>query len=354
VDHSELKNLLLLQKHLPISPISVADYSLYRMFFNQDDRDAAYANTFTYITQACRAFGLGIKYVAGDLLYSIGAYRGHYVVVRPIGALDRGFVDMLDQLQTLSGKPVFIKKLFPDQTVALERYSGFSLAMTVESGVPQPGRYVWDQYAYADDDTYPELIYDAEVLVNHDLRIDHWGEIFSARRAGLRAEELKSFKHKMKNLNRAVYNLEKKWGKPYITRYTEDQATSVLKFLSAYFDGREEHFHAHLNVFTPPPDALESDYFNLISYIGIDNLPVAYHVGERIGADAVSFCIGVASKEIRLLAATIYLNLFEYLKPYAIRRVNIGGSETKSLHEFKRTPAPVEERYMAMVVYGVS
>ncbi|MBI3795708.1 MAG: hypothetical protein HY268_01900 [Deltaproteobacteria bacterium] len=142
-----------------ITPITVQDIPLYRHFFSQDARTYCYGNSWTYVTQACRGLGLGYKYYDGDMLLSIGRHNGHYVIVRPLGKIDNRFLELLSSLYRVSHRPVFIKKLFPDQVATLQCLENFCLASTYLRDHEQaaPGKYVWDRSAFADDDTYPRL-----------------------------------------------------------------------------------------------------------------------------------------------------------------------------------------------------
>jgi hypothetical protein len=346
-----LQAALLSQTAFAVSPIHPNDYRTYHSYFAQDARPIVYGNTWTYITQACRAFGLGIKWQQPDRLVSVGAHRGHYVVVRPLGALDATFIAFVQQLRALSGKPVFLKKLFPDQTEFLAQHSGFEPVMTIQDGEPVAGRYVWDESAFADDDTYPELIYDREVIANHGLSKAEWGKLFNARRPGLTLELQDTYQERMRKFNRDHRRFVQNLRDLQIIRYNSTHASDVRAFLAAYFSGRAEQIAAYDNIFMLPREAKREDYYNLLSYVG--KTLVGVHIGERVGADAASVCVGVADRSIRGLGAFVYLYLFDFLTPFNIQRINVGGAESATLQKFKQTPCPIEERQMAMWVYGV-
>src|SRR5690349_18536776 len=97
--------------HKDISPITPADYGLYRSFFARAPGRAVYANSWAYITQACRGIGegLGLKYVRRNALYAVGRHRGHFVVVNPLGDLQH-LSRLVVELQRASCRPVFVKK----------------------------------------------------------------------------------------------------------------------------------------------------------------------------------------------------------------------------------------------------
>jgi hypothetical protein len=167
-----------------ISAITNADFSLFREFFARDNRFACYGNSWAYITQACRGLGLGWKCHQQDVLWPIGQHRGHYVIVRPLGALDGRFVDLLETLRQKSGKPVFIKKLFKDQVAELQHLGNFVPAATYCPTLNRAaaGRYVWDPVAFADDDTYPELIINVGISRNYTQKPKLWREEFKMAR----------------------------------------------------------------------------------------------------------------------------------------------------------------------------
>jgi hypothetical protein len=352
---NHLKTALLNNTAHPVSSITMNDYLLFRSWFRQDARklgqDAVYAHSFTYIRQACRAFGMGLKYHTDKALCAIGAHRGHYVVVRPMGVLDSQFISFLDTLRTLSGKPVFIKKLFPAQSECLRQQALFCTARIFKHGLPHPGDYPWDEYAYADDDTYPELIYHADVVLNYGLRMDKWGEVFATKREEITTDELRFFKRKMRDVRQAINVYQKENPDISVVRYHPKMRLAIEQFLKDYFEDRHAHLQAHLDLVTPPDGASEENYFNMVTLDGKEI--IAYHIAERSGKNAASCCVGVSTQKISGLGAFIYYYLFQYLAPYGIKRFNAGGSERRSLHRFKLKPAPIEERHMDMLVYGV-
>ncbi|MWA16004.1 hypothetical protein [Streptomyces sp. BA2] len=93
-----------------VSPIGPGDQALFRAFFHAERGSETYGNSWTYITQACRGLGCGFKYFDGGTLVSIGLYRGHYVLVRPVGdAVVPVVRNLVAWLAERSGRPVYTK-----------------------------------------------------------------------------------------------------------------------------------------------------------------------------------------------------------------------------------------------------
>src|SRR5689334_6158469 len=124
-----------------MSPITPADRGMYESVFARAPGAAVYANSWAYITQACRGIGqgLGLKYARPGALYAIGRHRGHYVVVNPLGEL-KHLSDLVTELRRASSRPVFLKKIHPAKTAG----SGLMLgkAAYFAGRQPAPGEYV--------------------------------------------------------------------------------------------------------------------------------------------------------------------------------------------------------------------
>ena len=347
---------LLALRHSNITPITLDDYSLYQEYFQREPRMDAYADTFTYITQSCRGFGLGMKYLSDTQLFSIGCHQNHFVVVRPIGLLDDSFMGLLNQLYHLSEKPVFLKKIFDDQLDSLLKLGNFEWVMHKnEDGSLSYGNTIWSIDCPADDDTYPELIYTGDLLQQSSKRIDEWASYFVTRRANnLNGVSLKSYKDDMGKVRKWMRRAKKNHQEPRIERVSPASTESILHFLETYFYGQEDYLEAHINSLQIPPQAEVGNYFQLVSFMPEKSEPIAYHVGERTGKESASFTIGVTSKEYTGLGLFIYYYIFDFLRPYGINRINVGGSETASLHRFKRSIPPIEEKTMNMLVYNPS
>ena len=157
-----------------IQPITTNDFDLYQQFFQQTSSIACYGNSWSYITQACRKLGLGYKYYDRDILISIGKHHNHFVIVRPLGNIDHRFIELLKYLYDLSGQPIFIKKIFNSQTEQLNAKLFSEIRGKDNSSGTETNKYVWDEKSIADDDTYPELIFNLEMSLGIDIPHSQW------------------------------------------------------------------------------------------------------------------------------------------------------------------------------------
>ena len=228
---------LLALRHSNITPITLDDYSLYQEYFQREPRMDAYADTFTYITQSCRGFGLGMKYLSDTQLFSIGCHQNHFVVVRPIGLLDDSFMGLLNQLYHLSEKPVFLKKIFDDQLDSLLKLGNFEWVMHKnEDGSLSYGNTIWSIDCPADDDTYPELIYTGDLLQQSSKRIDEWASYFVTRRANnLNGVSLKSYKDDMGKYVNGCAEPKRTIKNPELSESLQHQQNLFYTFLKPTF-----------------------------------------------------------------------------------------------------------------------
>ncbi len=340
----------------PISPIGLNDWTLYRHFFAADQRMACYGNSWAYITQACRGFGLGLKYHDGDTLISIGHHRGHYVVVRPLGTLDWRVIELLQVLYTVSGKPVFIKKLFPDQVDILCHLDSFDHTVQyAPSGQPKPGAYPWDPVAFADDDTYPEVIVNTVNLTNYSLTPTDWFITFHlAETDSFHSAPAQRLRRHYGKFRRKVKQFLKLGICCRLVEYRAEMAEIAREFLYDYFGPqRRRDVTAYENLLKHCVSHAQKDIFLAwLAYMDGESFPCAFSLAERLDAQSAGQYVSVASRE--------YPGLSEYLKAKecarlhkaGIKLLNLGGSETKNIHIFKHKLAPVEERFMTMLVYG--
>jgi len=81
--------------------------------------------------------------------------------------------------------------------------------------------------------------------------------------------------------------------------------------------------------------------------------PVGFFFVERLDKESAGLYAGVVSRSHPGLPEYLRVCMMSRLQEAGIRFLNLGGSETESLHAFKRKQGPVEERYMRMLAYGV-
>lgn len=338
-----------------VGPITSADRDLYRQFFAADNRIACYGNSWTYITQACRGFGLGLKYYDGDTLCSIGCHRGHYVVVRPLGVVDEHITNLLEALQSASGKPVFIKKLFPEQAAALFHLADFKKAVRRTSSVapPEPGDYPWDSSAYADDDTYPEMILDTSISCNPVALFPEWWT--NLQRTWLPPADrhvMGSVRYDQQKFRQKIHKFLRDVTTCRVTGYQIEKATAVRDFLLSYFGpDRSQDVDAYENMLA---DDGQDEVFGFVAYLNDDPAPKAFFFAERLDQQSAGLYAGIASRADRGLIQYMYAHMVSVLQKAGIILLNLGGSECRGLHRFKERLVPVQERQMQMLVYDAS
>jgi hypothetical protein len=339
-----------------LSPITHRDLPLYREFFARDQRSACYGNSWTYITQACRGFGLGLKYHQPDMLFSIGQHRGHYVVVRPLGPLDTRFLTLLTALRKASGKPVFIKKLFPDQVDRLRQFGTFHEAARYEArtGQASAGTYPWDLVAFADDDTYPELIVDINVTRQYWLKPREWCLEFQ-KAIGNLAHPPSAVREHYRKFRRSVHQFLRRGIGCRLSPCQPSAADTVRQFLLRYFgEARLPHVEAYETMLTASCAALPEECgFCFVAQVDGIESPVGFFYGERLDAHSVGSYARVVARCHPGFPEYLGIRLMSQLWQAGISFLNVGGSETEGLHVFKQKHAPIEERYMQMLVSGV-
>lgn len=341
-----------------ITLISGNDAPLYSDFFVRDNRVACYGNSWAYIIQACRGLGGGFKYHDRDVLLSIGRHRGHYVVVRPLGNIDSRFTDLLRTLRERSGKPVFIKKLFSDQVVRLRALGEFCEAASYSASESKAsaGVYPWDSVNFADDDTYPEVILDLGVTLKYRMKPQQWlNELQLALVHPLEKPQLKTIKTGYRRFRRNIKKFLRLGIECRLKEYDAGSADEIRRFLLTYFGPtRKENVAAYEAMLASPrAGANGNDRFCFVAHVAGVESPVGFFFVERLDEESAGLYAGVVSRSYPGLPEYLRVRMMSHLQEAGIRFLNLGGSETESLHAFKRKQGPVEERHMATLVYGV-
>ncbi|HKA56084.1 MAG TPA: hypothetical protein VKJ47_20730 [Candidatus Binatia bacterium] len=342
---------------MSISPIIAKDISLYRQFFSRDGRASCYGNSWTYITQACRGLGLGYKYYDGDVLLSIGRHNGHYVIVRPLGTIDHRFLDLLRFLARASYRPVFVKKLFPDQVATLRHLGDFCPASAYAGDREQavPGKYVWDGGAFADDDTYPELIYDIDLSSALELERSQWLAAYRLARADtpgtFHGHSPSRYHYELRRRVRQFSNLSIHCR---LEEYHAGMEDGVRRFCADYFGvSRRENAAAYENTLKlPQVTDCENHFFRFVAFVDGSSAPSGFFVVERLDRLSAGSYASIISRRYPSLPEYLTTRVMQQLKGAGVRYLNVGGSESHGLHMFKKKYGPIEARTMAMLVYG--
>jgi hypothetical protein len=217
---------------------------------------------------------------------------------------------------------------------------------------PQAGSYTWDSIAFADDDTFPEVIIDMQSLIGDDgLRMAQ--EVFKKGLPDLQPHIVEEYKHRYRRFRNHVSRFLNHQYHLSLRNYNKASADDGRRFLTNYFGaGRPQDVEAYENFLAGlfPTEAAHC-YFNTLAYIQDQPDPVGFYLAEQTDEQSAGCYSAVTLREVKGLSEYIYLEIFRFFQQRGIRFLNIGGSEVKQLHSFKRKFVPYEERRMHMLVY---
>ncbi len=288
--------------------ITPEDQGLFLRFFLAELELERYPNSWAYITQACRGLGeLGYKFYDGKVLISIGSHKGHYVIVNPLGREAGAAVSNIAQeLWHWSGKPVFIKHMKKSDQIYLG--NGF---------VPM-AEYPWENDAPYDDATFPEIIVDNFIICAKELD--------TPKNAKYRLQ-LHRFERNFPE-NADPYFISQ----PYKPEWHETQVRALIQEWAKRDDSRLAPYQ---NMLRHPP----TSGFNLVTVLQKDI--VGFHIFDRIGTHtAAAYATMVDYRRFPGASEACFLTTMSALEYFGITRINLGGSETVSLDNFKRKLSP--------------
>jgi hypothetical protein len=81
--------------------------------------------------------------------------------------------------------------------------------------------------------------------------------------------------------------------------------------------------------------------------------PVGFFLGERLDRKSVGSYARIVSRCYPGFPEYLGVYIMSQLSRAGISLLNLGGSETAAIQNFKQKHAPIEERYMQMLVYGI-
>lgn len=335
-------------------PITSADYGMYQSFFAQAPGTAVYANSWTYITQACRGIGegLGLRYTHGDALYSVGRHHGHFVVVNPLGNLFE-LSEVVRQLRRASARPVFIKKIHSPQAAFLGDLVPEPASYFI-GGQPAPGPYVWDATAYADDDTYPEQIINVDLVLRFAVKPHEWFNQYGTLSSGSGSVDANSVRHSYRQFRRCVRNASHFANEVKVVDFHSSLLSDAQRFVHDYFgDARTSAVNAYVNVLASLERQLpDGSQFCYIVKVGAASAVTGLIFAERLGPCSAGIYMRLIRRQMPGLPEYAMAQVLDRLRQAGIDTVNLGGSETLGLHVFKQKLAPIEERHFPVFVYG--
>ncbi len=306
-----------------ITPIRPEDEKLYTKLLCREYAHEIYANNWAYITQACRGSGgLGKKYFDGTTLVSIGLHDGHYVLVRPLGENPVAAVQALSrEFYQISGKPAYVKHVLPEQADDL-KCIGFS----------DIREYSWSESSPRDDDTFPQPVIELDSIIGTKIN--------EPEHADTRLR-LNRFLNNMTERNFFYFHFQ-----DYEPSENEHQKTQARGVISEWANGDREKAAAYENMVEHPP----SEGFNYL--VSFANRRVGFMVFGRTGNESAGCHANVCNyRNMPGVSEACMVTAFNKLAVQGIRRVNLGGSETEQLHDFKMKFKPHELREAMHMVY---
>lgn len=311
------------------SPLTVEDYPLFERYFQKEPH--TYGNSWTYITQDMYGIGenkLGYKYFDGENLSAVCIYPktenpdlNVFYWIRPMGK------SVLDRIDALSKKifkelniPTYAKKLFKDQYKYLKN-----------KGFKDTTGFPWHSLYPEEDDTHPEIILDIE------------NTITTAQKLG-----------KTRQLNRSLKYYETLKNDPSISvESLYKHSTDAMKVLDEFFhEGRNKKYS---NISEP------CDYYSMIlvkprnirmleKMFFINGNSAGFYFSEYQNEHYSSQYAFITLRYLsNHLSDYLMFDMFDELLKHKTKFMNLGGSESQSLDEYKRKFRPVEEKKMFWV-----
>jgi len=241
------------------------------------------------------------------------------VIVRPVGdtLLPTAIVHMAEILKELN-QTIVVKSVLPDLGNQLEQY-GFTTYRKGDS---------WDNFAIEDDQTYPEHIVSTQAIkTRYGKRFKRLRRCLSkAKKFDLSWDSIYAETHAHKiSVNGYSTSLITEWVNGYIRRYPTANKENIRSFYDAWINSMtlSDPKHIVCVVHRNKEDFLGLSFFGLIE----DDTAEAY--------------VMLLSRHIPYIGyVTLTKSLLALLDTYGIKKVNLGGSETKGLDFFKRTFVP--------------
>ncbi len=319
------------QKSEKISPITKDDFELFKKFFNKEKH--TYGNSWSYITQGMYGIGpekKGYKYYDGENLSAMVVYprvenpEDHaFFWIRPMGpSITKKITQLSQEILNLYDIPIFVKKIFQNQKNKL-----------IKGGFNEIEDFPWHPKVPSEDDVFPERILDIQNTLQ------------TAKKLG-----------RTRQLNRSLKIYEKYKNNPDLKIQSISQNKAhTIDLIHRFF--KWQHNNKKLNVSIP------YDYFNLIENSHTENVlegliyikdnPVGLYYAEKQKAPHASLYASITDRDFSNdIIDFLIFHLLNKLNSEAkgIKYLNLGGSEQKSLDEFKQKFKPTSSQSMHWAV----
>ncbi len=309
----------LAKKNKYISPITKEDFPLFESFFAKEAH--TYGNSWTYVTQGMYGIGknnLGYKYYDGENLSAVSVYPkienpdlNVFYWIRPMG---KGILDVIDEfskdLLDRDNVPTYAKKLFEDQYKYLKK-----------RGFQDVDKFPWHSTAPAEDDTYPERILDIGKTIEE------------AKNAGKTRQLGRSLK------NYYMYKNDDEVEKASVFRNEEDAFEVAKRFFKFQTKKNKPNVSNAYDFYNVIYNLEKQDILEEIVYK--KNISVAFYFSVVQNEDYASLYAMLSDRELHNnVSDFLIFRILNRLKSNKLKHLNLGGSELKSLDEYKQKFRP--------------
>lgn len=316
------------QQYTTITPITPEDFELFQSFFSKEPH--SYGNSWTYITQGMYGIGphkLGFKYFDGKNLSAVCAYpkvenpdQQVLFWIRPMGpTMMQILAEISKEVHTTFGCNVYAKKLFKEQNDTL-----------LNLGFRDASVFPWHSLYPMEDDTFPEQIYDVSRTIDLAEHSDKGTKI-----------------HRSHRYYKSIQN------QPEITSQPAfDHVDEMKTVIDSFFQNDPKV--KSVNISNP------FDYYGLLTrHPNADMLGKLYYfMGKPISFYSIEVQHGGVASQYATLSLRedsnhivdyMMFDIFYTLRDRGIGWLNLGGSETETLDEFKKKYHPKREVQMYWV-----
>jgi len=224
--------------------------------------------------------------------------------------MGKGIMDVIasfaGQMLSEQHMPTYAKKIFPEQFTYLKK-KGFS----------DTSDFPWHSICPSEDDTYPEIIIDVLESLSLAQKAKHSTKLKRAYRY---------YNHYLLKEDILMKNLK-------------DYSKQAKEIVNTFFKKIKTYNNTNISQ--------ETDYNNLLrldsqtnnnfgEIILINDIFAGFYSAEKQDSNHISLYATITLRELsNHLPEFIYFHLLHQMKQKRIQYLNLGGSETKKLNEFK-------------------
>ena len=306
-----------------VTPIAKADELVFNKYFENNPSSLDYGNSWCYIVQS--VFFGGYKYYDDKNLVSITTKTpGNFPIVITKYLGDNSIAktaEIADKYVQAYNQPVIIKNLDKDE---FDKFVAYGFRDYAEYDA-------WHKGFRYDDDTYPQLVVFLQDLIQ------------------LKGRKYKQLRYRVDRFkrenNHAVTNylpqrdlqsslqVLKSWTYWLFDRYSKEIESNPLLLHSVSL---HKKFLQNL-----PQGTNGKDYFTSLVYVNKN--PAAFALAHKISNECVGVYSNFSKADITGLAEFLVYSVLSKAYEAGYKYANLGGSEFKSLHDFKMKFKPIKK-----------